>query len=278
MNLINRKPKLLTLAANVASPCETDRERLRFLAACADLRMQIVLASDPAAKSRLDAVCSLCPVTTPGGEGVGAGELAAAARIHPLLERAAAAIMDAGAVAGTAGGFAEAAARAGAVTGTAADSASLLAKEGCNAFGVMAATADSGERQVRGGAVYHLASRVNHGCFPNVARFDNFDGAFDGGAFSPATPDASALAGAAPAAVPPSQLRLVALDRIPAGEEVLMSYLPVNEPVARRRRRIRHTFGFACQCQRCALEVAWAIEDGALTGGGSGAKQLTPEL
>ena len=45
-----------------------------------------------------------------------------------------------------------------------------------------------------------------------------------------------------------------------------MSYLPVNEPVARRRRRIRHTFGFVCKCQRCAVEVSWAAADGGLTG------------
>ena len=46
-------------------------------------------------------------------------------------------------------------------------------------------------------------------------------------------------------------------DRIPAGEEVLMSYLPVNEPVTRRRRRIKRTFGFVCACPRCA-GVRWA--------------------
>jgi hypothetical protein len=117
---------------------------------------------------------------------------------------------------------------------------------------------------VRGGAVYHLASHVNHGCFPNVARFDNFDGAFDDGTFSSRSTNNGY--GSPPAPAPPSELRLVALDRIAAGEEVLMSYLPVNEPVARRRRRIRHTFGFMCACQRCAMEVAWAVQDGALTG------------
>ena len=119
---------------------------------------------------------------------------------------------------------------------------------------------------MRGGAVYHLASRVNHGCFPNVARFDNFDGAFDGGAFGGGGGGSVCGSGSDSPPLPPSELRLVSLDRIPAGEEVLMSYLPVNEPVARRRRRIKRTFGFVCACQRCALEVGWAKEDGGMTG------------
>ena len=185
----------------------TDRERLRFLAACADLRMNVLFANDASAASRLEAVCSLCPIAGEGegigtnaghagggvsggggGGGVSAGEMSAAARLHPLLERAAAmalGIMNAdgtftlqgGAGGGGGGGggvgvgvSAEAAAKVGAVAGSAGDSAWLLAKEGCNAFGVMAFPAAAGnnddeqqERRVRGGAVNHLASRVNHG-------------------------------------------------------------------------------------------------------------------
>ena len=45
-----------------------------------------------------------------------------------------------------------------------------------------------------------------------------------------------------------------------------MSYLPVSEPVGRRRRRLRDTFGFSCACERCRLETAWAREDGDPTG------------
>ena len=54
----------------------------------------------------------------------------------------------------------------------------------------------------------------------------------------------------------------MALDRIPAGAEVTMSYLPVTEPLARRRRRLRHTFGFDRARARCLLETEWAKQDG----------------
>ena len=92
-----------------------------------------------------------------------ARELAAAHRLRDLLARAAAASALAPA--------------ADAIAGTVAENAALLAKEAHNAFGIMApATPNDPERRVRGGAVYDLASRVNHDCFPNVARFDNFDG------------------------------------------------------------------------------------------------------
>ena len=61
------------------------------------------------------------------------------------------------------------------VAGSFAETAALLSKETKNAFGAMAPRdAASGTRRVRGGALYELASRVNHDCFPNVARSDNF--------------------------------------------------------------------------------------------------------
>lgn len=230
---------------------DVDRERLRFLAACADLRVAH-LRGDVTAGARLDSVRQLCPK-----EG-SVREHAAMGRLQVMVERAALAAL--GALGVEMMGEEAVATAVRRVAGDAAENAALLAKEGCNAFGVMA-KAGSDERAVRGGAVYAAASRVNHGCFPNVARFDNFDGGFDAGEFEP--PE-----GGVPAVRPrhPSELRLVAIDRIGAGEEVLMSYLPVNEPVARRRRRIHHTFGFACRCARCELEVRWAAEDGAQTG------------
>ena len=71
-------------------------------------------------------------------------------------------------------------------------------------------------RSVRGGALYRDASRVNHGCFPNVARFDNFDDDFQDPSKAFSSPSSlSALC-------EPSTLRLLAIDVIPAGAEVLM--------------------------------------------------------
>jgi hypothetical protein len=61
----------------------TDRERLRFLAACADLRLRIFFASDASAVSRLAALCSLCPAATAGGGGGAVGARYAMHAVHP---------------------------------------------------------------------------------------------------------------------------------------------------------------------------------------------------
>ena len=235
-----------------------DVERLRFLAACADLRGE----NSEASLAKLRAVAALCPAVGPSGEGVASRELAAARRLHPVLETAVARALagaQRSAPVGDARAFEETVA---CVAGSAAETASLLSKETKNAFGAMAPRdVASGDRRVRGGALYALASRVNHDCFPNVARFDNFDGALERDAFRDFAREDGEPA-SAPRRVAPDELRLMALDRIPAGAEVTMSYLPVTEPLARRRRRLRHTFGFDCACARCRMEAGWAAEDG----------------
>jgi SET and MYND domain-containing protein len=236
-----------------------DVERLRFLAACADLRGE----NSEASVARLNAVEALCPAVGPNGENVGGRELDAARRLHPLLETAVARALAGSQIAPIADADAFDATRR-AVAGSVFDAARLLAKETKNAFGAMAPRdVQSGERRVRGGALYDLASRVNHDCFPNVARFDNFDGALEKDAFVLNRADENvARDGVARKSLAPDELRLIALDRIPAGAEVTMSYLPVTEPLPRRRRRLRHTFEFECSCQRCRVEMRWAREDG----------------
>lgn len=242
-----------------------DRERLRFLGACAELRRAHVVNGDARARARLDAVLRLCPDVGPAGEGIDPREASAAERVRPALEAAVQATI-ATTEANTAGGG-----LLRAIAGDAIENAALLAKETKNAFGVMAATrggdgshpndGSDDDRRVRGGAVYELASRVNHACFPNVARFDNFDGVLSSPSHEFYVPHRD---GQNPPG--PTELRLVAIDKIPAGCEVLMSYLPVSESCARRRRRLRNTFGFGCECERCVIECAWATEDGAATG------------
>ena len=241
-----------------------DRERLRFLGACAELRRAHVVNGDARARARLDAVLRLCPDVGPAGEGIDPREASAAERVRPALEAAVQATI-ATTEANTAGGG-----LLRAIAGDVVENAALLAKETKNAFGVMAVKCGDGshsnddsddDRRVRGGAVYELASRVNHACFPNVARFDNFDGVLGSPSHEFHVPSRDG-----PNPPGPTELRLVAIDKIPAGCEVLMSYLPVSEPCARRRRRLRNTFGFECECERCVLERAWATEDGAATG------------
>ena len=238
-----------TLARGLTLP-PADVERLRFLAACADLRGE----NSEASAAKLSAIAALCPVVGPNGEGVASRELTAARRLHPVLQTAVARAL-AGAQRSAPVGECATNETLARVTGSLAETAALLSKETKNAFGAMAPRdVANGNRRVRGGALYALASRVNHDCFPNVARFDNFDGALARDAFRDFSNGGGGVA--------PDELRLMALDRIPAGAEVLMSYLPVTEPLARRRRRLRHTFGFDCACARCALEAKWAVEDG----------------
>ena len=238
---------------------DADAERLRFLAACADLRGEHSASS----VAKLRAIAALCPAVGPNGEGVASRELEAARRVHPVLETAVARAL--------AGAQREAPVKdlstiGARVAGSFAETAALLSKETKNAFGAMAPRdAASGTRRVRGGALYELASRVNHDCFPNVARFDNFDGALERDAFvtfQSEGHDRKEDASGSSSRIAPDELRLMALDRIPAGAEVTMSYLPVTEPLARRRRRLRHTFGFDCACARCLLETEWAKQDG----------------
>ena len=46
----------------------------------------------------------------------------------------------------------------------------LVRKEQLNSYGVMAEPGPGGERRLRGSALYHQCSLVNHECNPNMAR------------------------------------------------------------------------------------------------------------
>jgi SET and MYND domain-containing protein len=243
-------------------------ERLRFLAHCQDLRF----TKTPESFARLAAIDGLCPVIANDGTGIDEREHTAAGRLQPMLQQAVARCLAGSQVAPP-----NDAARGQDIAEFAFNqftTATLLSKETKNAFGAMAPRDSvTGDRRVRGGALYNLASRVNHDCFPNTVRFDNFDGTLnDGSQFfndgfeamgttantfgNASSPDLQHFGNA------PDELRLYALDKISAGTEITMSYLPVTEPLARRRRRLRNTFVFDCTCERCALETQWAIADG----------------
>lgn len=135
-----------------------------------------------------------------------------------------------------------------------AEAAQLLAREAANGFCVMAPdggpTGDGMARRVRGTGLYLLASRLNHGCFPNVARFDAFDAPGEGGWC----------------------LQIRAMDPIPAGSELLLSYFPISLPLAQRQARLRADYGFECACARCSLEAAAAasMAGGAMSAGAGG--------
>jgi len=57
--------------------------------------------------------------------------------------------------------------------------------------------------------------------------------------------------------------RAQAIDPIPVGTELLMSYFQVTLPRAHRQARLLTDYGFVCACQRCQLEAAGARSCGA---------------
>lgn len=86
---------------------------------------------------------------------------------------------------------------------------------------------------MRGSAVYNQAACFNHECAPNAARLDDFD-----------------------ADLPLSertQIQVVMLHDLPAGEEVVMSYFPLHWDLLERQERCQTLFGFVCMCPRCLV-------------------------
>jgi len=172
-----------------------------------------------------------------------------------------------------------------------AEVAALLAREQANSFAVQAPGGFAGpldappapaaaapaaaprsrrpRRRLLGGALYALASLVNHECLPNVARFDDFARA------ASAPPDTPAERG---------RLRLVALHALPRGAELALSYVPLRWNRAARRAHCRAVYGFECACARCALEAREDVFGAARGGppregeeGGSGGEWETDE-
>jgi SET domain len=111
-----------------------------------------------------------------------------------------------------------------------------------------------GDRRVRGTGIYPRASMVNHDCLPNVARFD----AFDSG--QPGEPTNT-------------RLQLRALQDLPTGEEITLSYFPLHWSLEERQLQCGAQYAFRCTCPRCQVGTAPFAREGApreLWGGGCG--------
>jgi SET and MYND domain-containing protein len=123
----------------------------------------------------------------------------------------------------------------------------LIEIESVNSYGLPApllpGAENEADRRLRGSGVYSLASRVNHECLPNVARFDDFDGA------STTAPGSNAA------------LSLRTLHALPAGEEITQSYFPLTWSFLQRQERCREQYGFICRCPRCTEEATWPPEE-----------------
>lgn len=126
----------------------------------------------------------------------------------------------------------------------------LLEREAVNSYGIPApllpGAENEADRRLRGSGLYPLASRVNHECLPNAARFDDFDGT---GLSSSTVPGSN------------TALSLRALHALPAGEEVTQSYFPLTWSFLQRQERCREQYGFTCRCPRCKEEATWPLEE-----------------
>jgi hypothetical protein len=82
----------------------------------------------------------------------------------------------------------------------------------------------------RGTALYGAASLVNHACDPNL----------------------DVVIG------PEARIYLRARRTIAAGEDLSIAYLDCSAPVAERRMRLQHSYGFTCECRLCLQQLAEA--------------------
>eukprot|EP01025_Chloroclados_australasicus_P040668 TRINITY_DN4257_c0_g1_i3.p1 TRINITY_DN4257_c0_g1~~TRINITY_DN4257_c0_g1_i3.p1 ORF type:complete len:344 (+),score=37.23 TRINITY_DN4257_c0_g1_i3:162-1193(+) len=87
--------------------------------------------------------------------------------------------------------------------------------------------------EAMGSALYYYGSFVNHDCLPNMARTDFIRD--EGGEQT-------------------TVMQLTALHDIPAGEELTISYFPLDWDYEERQERCNEVYGFNCQCQRCLVE------------------------
>jgi hypothetical protein len=86
---------------------------------------------------------------------------------------------------------------------------------------------------LQGTGFYALQSCVNHSCAPNAAA----------------------------TCLPSGQMVVRALSGIPAGSEVLLSYIEEEGASLQERRAMLRDYGFVCRCERCsAEEVAGLLE------------------
>ena len=115
----------------------------------------------------------------------------------------------------------------------------LLARDACNAFGLMAPSKTGEERKVRAYAMFEQASMFNHNCLPNACRFEYVDKDGDGN----------------------TDVIIRALHEIEEGSEVCLSYFPIDWAYGDRQKRLREDYGFWCKCARCKVESEWKDED-----------------
>ncbi|XP_076889268.1 histone-lysine N-methyltransferase ASHR2-like [Bidens hawaiensis] len=117
----------------------------------------------------------------------------------------------------------------------------LLMKDKLNSFGLMEPFSEkNGQRSLRAGGVYPVASLFNHDCLPNACRFDYLD-AVDG-----RKPDDN------------TEITIRMIHDVPQAREICLSYFPVNLKYVERQKRLSEDYGFVCDCDRCKVEAGWS--------------------
>lgn len=126
--------------------------------------------------------------------------------------------------------------------------ADLLAKDAMNAFGLMEgydkSMVNGNMKLVRGYGIYVYASCFNHDCLPNVCRFDYLDRDSN---------DSNDSYGQNSN----TEISIRAIHEISQGNEICLSYFPVNWTYNERQHRLKEDYGFQCSCDRCLVEKKW---------------------
>jgi len=98
----------------------------------------------------------------------------------------------------------------------------LLLRAECNTFSYWST---DGAMEQRGLGLYGDAAMFNHDCLPNIAKV------FEG-----------------------RTLKMIAVRSILAGEELCLSYVPLDGSLEERKRVLQRHFHFDCRCRRCKAE------------------------
>eukprot|EP01062_Namystynia_karyoxenos_P013768 TRINITY_DN1494_c0_g1_i1.p1 TRINITY_DN1494_c0_g1~~TRINITY_DN1494_c0_g1_i1.p1 ORF type:complete len:492 (+),score=134.56 TRINITY_DN1494_c0_g1_i1:76-1551(+) len=123
---------------------------------------------------------------------------------------------------------------------SAAELVTLLQAEQQNSLGMAMPRTPGEPRELRGTCLYGLVSMANHSCYPNAARQDYLEEPAGTHRLPPGAPRCTTV--------------IRALQAVPKGQEVCISYAPLEYRVDERKQHLYEAYGICCRCSRCRLE------------------------